>query len=96
MVGVSCFCVSIGLFYRSLSPSSHPTRSGRVRVSSEQWVRGPSGPAARVEATSRAISRMAVQSSGRSVWLRPEWMNKILPRCPTTSVSGKICGAELS
>ena len=89
MVGVSCFCVSIGLFYRSLSPSYHPTRSGRVRVSSEQRVRGPSGPAARVEATSRAISR-------RSVWLRPEWMNKILPRCPTTSVSGKICGAELS
>ena len=28
--------------------------------------------------------------------LPPEWMNKILPRCPTTSVSGKICGAELS
>lgn len=28
--------------------------------------------------------------------LRPEWVNKILPRCPTTSVSGKICGAELS
>ena len=33
---------------------------------------------------------------GGAVWLRPEWMNKILPRCPTTSVSGKICGAELS
>ena len=39
---------------------------------------------------------LAAQSSGRSVWLRPEWMNKILPKCPTTSVSGKICGAELS
>lgn len=36
VAGVSCFCVSIGLFYRSLSTSSQPIRSGRVNVSSEQ------------------------------------------------------------
>ena len=59
--------------------SSHPTRSGRVRVSSEQWGCARFWSSAMVCTTSWAISRMAVQSSGRSVWLRPEWVNKILP-----------------
>ncbi len=42
--------------------------------------------------TARTISLMAAQSSGRSVWLRPEWVNRILPRWPTTSVSGSSWG----
>ena len=75
---------------------SHPTRSGRVRVSSEQW--GLVVPWAAIDARSisRTMSLMARQSSGRSVWLRPEWVNRILPRWPTTSVRGKIWGADLS
>ena len=73
-----------------------PTRSGRVRVSSEQW--GSAGPSVGAVAfsTARTISLMAAQSSGRSVWLRPEWVNRILPRWPTTSVSGSSWGALVS
>ena len=67
---------------------SHPTRSGRVRVSSEQWGSAGLSVGAVAFSTARTISLMAAQSSGRSVWLRPEWVNRILPRWPTTSVSG--------
>ena len=58
--------------YLSLSTSSQPIRSGRVSVSSEQWWLVRRWSAAFVWITSRAISRMATQSSGKSVWLRPE------------------------